>query len=228
MTQTNSLAIRNAKPLGKPARDTETRQLILDCAERMFDERGYDGVSIRDLIKETVVKSPTIYYYFGDKEGLFVEVVRRKLDRLYRRMQMALQVSDTHSRLVELAIVFLSSTGDRVALTRDALTIRRLNEASPNSNDKIRPLLQALNVGVIGTAERIIREGIRREEIKAHIEPNLYGRAFLHLVEGFANDPVTNLPLSATPEEQRELAQKLVLLFLEGSAAIPVQDFNKI
>jgi TetR/AcrR family transcriptional regulator len=228
MTQANSLVVSGTRPLGRPARESETRQHILDCAEAMFDERGYDGVTIRDLIKETVVKSPTIYYYFGDKEGLFVEVVRRKLDRLYRRMQMALQVSDTRSRLVELAIVFLSSTGDRVALTRDALTIRRLNETSPTSSDKIKPLLQALNVGVIGTAERIMREGIRRGDIKEKVDPNLYGRAFLHLVEGFANDPVTNLPLSATPEEQRELAQKLVVLFLEGSAAIPLQDFNKI
>lgn len=52
---------------------------ILDAAARLFVEKGYANVSIRDVCKETGVTAPVIYYYFGNKRGLFEAVARKHI-----------------------------------------------------------------------------------------------------------------------------------------------------
>lgn len=52
---------------------------ILAVAARLFAERGYSNVSIRDVCKEAKTSAPMIYYYFKDKKGLFREAVSDKL-----------------------------------------------------------------------------------------------------------------------------------------------------
>jgi AcrR family transcriptional regulator len=55
------------------------RNEILAVAARLFAERGYSNVSIRDVCKEAKTSAPMIYYYFKDKKGLFREAVSDKL-----------------------------------------------------------------------------------------------------------------------------------------------------
>ena len=52
---------------------------ILAVAARLFAERGYSNVSIRDVCKEAKTSAPMIYYYFKDKKGLFRAAVNDKL-----------------------------------------------------------------------------------------------------------------------------------------------------
>ncbi len=52
---------------------------ILEVAARLFAERGYSNVSIRDVCKEAKTSAPMIYYYFKDKKGLFRAAVNDKL-----------------------------------------------------------------------------------------------------------------------------------------------------
>jgi len=56
-----------------------TSERILQAASRLFAERGYANVSIRDVCKETGTTAPVIYYHFGSKKGLFEAVARSKV-----------------------------------------------------------------------------------------------------------------------------------------------------
>lgn len=48
---------------------------ILDAALRLFSERGYTAVSIKDIARESEINSALIYYYFTSKDHLFVEAL---------------------------------------------------------------------------------------------------------------------------------------------------------
>lgn len=48
-----------------------TKDLILHTALRLFSERGYDGVSMRDLATEVGIKAASIYNHFSSKEDIF-------------------------------------------------------------------------------------------------------------------------------------------------------------
>lgn len=57
----------------------DTKQRILDTAERLFGEKGYDAISLRHIIGEAGVNLAAVHYHFGSKEDLLDEVVLRKL-----------------------------------------------------------------------------------------------------------------------------------------------------
>jgi AcrR family transcriptional regulator len=63
-------------------RNTDTRERILDVAERLFMAHGYDGTSMRQITGEAGVNLAAVNYHFGAKETLMQEVFRRRLDWL--------------------------------------------------------------------------------------------------------------------------------------------------
>ncbi len=71
------------------ARQVDTRERILDAAERLFMAHGYDGTSMRQITGEAAVNLAAVNYHFGSKESLMQEVFRRRLDWLNEeRMQV--------------------------------------------------------------------------------------------------------------------------------------------
>ena len=58
-----------------------TRDDIIRAARELFCERGYDGVSVRDIATHADVNVAAVSYHFGGKEALFKEVVRVGMDQ---------------------------------------------------------------------------------------------------------------------------------------------------
>ncbi len=52
---------------------------ILEAAAKLFSVKGFSNVSIRDICEEVHTTAPMIYYYFGNKKGLFYAVIRKKI-----------------------------------------------------------------------------------------------------------------------------------------------------
>jgi AcrR family transcriptional regulator len=65
-----------------PRDPRETRDRILDAAERLFAERGYDAAPIREITAEAGVNVASVNYHFGGKEALYNEMFRRLLGEL--------------------------------------------------------------------------------------------------------------------------------------------------
>ena len=79
-------------------RDPEaTKQRILDAALREFSEKGIAGARVDAIAARAKVNKRMLYYYFGSKEGLFQEILRRRVDE----STVALQDADVagHRRL---------------------------------------------------------------------------------------------------------------------------------
>lgn len=69
-------------------RDAEvTRQAILDAAEEIFAENGFDGARIDAIAEASEYNKSLIFHYFGDKLGLYAEVLRRS-DREMTALQV--------------------------------------------------------------------------------------------------------------------------------------------
>lgn len=64
--------------LGSPKRNgNAVRDRLLDAALRLFACKGFESASVRELAKAADVTRPTLYYHFGSKEGLYLELVER-------------------------------------------------------------------------------------------------------------------------------------------------------
>src|SRR5438309_10259088 len=49
----------------------QTRQLIFDAARRLFETKGFDGVSVAEVARAANVSEVTVFNYFSTKEDLF-------------------------------------------------------------------------------------------------------------------------------------------------------------
>ena len=58
---------------------TDTKDKILDTAERLIGEHGYAATSLRHIIAEAGVNLAAVHYHFGSKEDLLDAVVARKV-----------------------------------------------------------------------------------------------------------------------------------------------------
>jgi AcrR family transcriptional regulator len=57
----------------------DTKQRILDVAERMFAEHGFEGASLRGIIAEAEVNLAAVHYHFRSKEALLEAVLLRRM-----------------------------------------------------------------------------------------------------------------------------------------------------
>jgi len=58
----------------------ETRTRILDCAEELFMQHGFEGTSMRLLTAKAQANLAAVNYHFGSKDALIEAVFRRRLD----------------------------------------------------------------------------------------------------------------------------------------------------
>jgi len=65
-----------------PSDPSTTKQRILDAAERLFAEHGFDGVSLRQITAEAGVELALANYHFGPKTDLYIAAIQRRADEL--------------------------------------------------------------------------------------------------------------------------------------------------
>jgi AcrR family transcriptional regulator len=74
----------------RSARSEPIRTRLLDAAELLFARWGYTGVSIRDVTDIAEMRLGNVTYYFGSKQNLYFEVLRRRAEPLARARTEAL------------------------------------------------------------------------------------------------------------------------------------------
>jgi len=75
----------------------ETRELVMIAALKLFRERGFETVSVRDVTKEANVNLASVNYHFGNKDGLIMEATSRILDPFNtRRIELLAEVIKSH------------------------------------------------------------------------------------------------------------------------------------
>lgn len=80
------------------ANGNKTKQRILDAAERLFGEKGFDLVSLRDITDEADVTLALASYHFGTKQKLFEDVVARRAKMLCDKRKARLsELGDEHT-----------------------------------------------------------------------------------------------------------------------------------
>ena len=54
----------------------ETKEAIMNTALKMFSEKGYAAVSMRDISGEVGIRASSIYYYFKSKQDIFDALIQ--------------------------------------------------------------------------------------------------------------------------------------------------------
>lgn len=140
----------------------KTAQCILEEAKNLFRQKGYSGVSINDITSASHITKPTLYYYYGDKENLYVEVIVEMVRNGHRYLQEGLvKTKSIRHQLYQLTEGFMVySPTSLTAMLRDAT-----ENLSPISLKKVN---DAYRYYMVSTFELLFEEGIHSSEIKPY------------------------------------------------------------
>ncbi|KIA91831.1 transcriptional regulator [Pedobacter kyungheensis] len=144
----------------------DKRQAILEAAEKLFCETGYEGTSTRQISKESGANMAMINYYFGSKEGVFVEIMNERIASFASQLKIINE--DKISALEKLHKVIegyvnriLNNTAFHKMMHRELSLTQR-----PEMYDKIKDAM-GQNMQMI---DRIITGGIEDGSFKKDVD----------------------------------------------------------
>jgi AcrR family transcriptional regulator len=141
---------------------TDKRTSILNAAEKLFASQGYEGTSTRQIAMEAGANMSMINYYFGSKEGVFMEIMSNRIKGFslaltsieaedLNQQEKLMMVIDQYTRRILSNISFHKMMHRELSLTQ-----------RPEMYDKLKKAMSG-NLMII---ERIINEGIEQGEFR--------------------------------------------------------------
>src|SRR5687768_8891939 len=133
----------------KPQHETRTR--ILDAAEELFMQHGFEGTSMRLLTAKAGVNLAAVNYHFGSKDALIEALFRRRLDPMNAARIAALDrlEAEAEGRPLAPAVVIRAFVGESLRMIEDARSggrnfIRLLGRTYTDPAKPIRALIGQL------------------------------------------------------------------------------------
>ncbi len=187
--------------IGRPRGKTDTRNVILHAARKMFADTGYDKTSVRDVAAAAGVDPAMIRHYFGSKAELF----RATMGWPFEPAEMAARIAEGGRREIgeRLARVFLetwelpNSRAPLLAILRGAATH---DESANLVRQFIQGQMYSHMAPTLGKADAELRIDLAMAQ--------LLGIAYLrHIlrVEPVASTPVDELVARVAPIITRHL-----------------------
>jgi AcrR family transcriptional regulator len=141
---------------------TDKRTSILNAAEKLFASQGYEGTSTRQIATEAGANMSMINYYFGSKEGVFMEIMSDRI-KGFSLALTSIEAEDLN-QLEKLMMVIDQYT--RRILTNIAFHKMMHRELSLSQRPEMFDKLKQAMSGNLMIIERIINEGIAQGEFR--------------------------------------------------------------
>lgn len=145
-----------------------TRANIIAVATREFAESGLSGARIDEIAAKTKTSKRMIYYYFGDKEGLYRHVLEAAYSRV-RSGEEALQLD--HLSPVEALRRLVEFTFDHHRTNPDFVRLVMIENIHHGQYLMASEIIESLNAGVIAHIDRIYRAGTEEKCFRPGLQP---------------------------------------------------------
>jgi AcrR family transcriptional regulator len=204
------------RPRGRP-RSFDERD-ALEKATRVFRSKGYDGVTIDDLVAGMGVGRPSLYSIFGDKRTLFLRVLKAYAEAKGARAAKAIFSPPT---LRDSLVGFLKEAVESATDKGSAPGCLLVCVAPLVDVVEVRQFLQNAVAGGLALVEQRFRDGISAGEIPSDFPVAVRASQVLDLGRGLTMRAQMGTPRKTLLKDAEEAAD-LVLLPRGGNAA---QDF---
>jgi AcrR family transcriptional regulator len=64
-------------------RGMKSRELVLDAAERVMAEHGFEAATLARVVEEAGIPMSSVYHYYGSKDGILLAVMERGAERFF-------------------------------------------------------------------------------------------------------------------------------------------------
>ena len=160
----------------------QTRQEIIRKAAPLFNQRGYEGAALSDLMKATGLEKGGIYRHFESKQQLAAEAFDYAWNlALETRFEGTQEISNTVDRLKQVVRNFRDRRAGLVPGGCPLLnTAIDSDDGNPQLRDKARRALKSW----LERVQSIIEEGQRQGEIRSDVESSELASLIVSTLEG--------------------------------------------
>lgn len=158
-----------ARPAGDARKNDpeKTRENILEVATAEFAEFGLSGGRVDAIAEKTRTSKRMIYYYYGNKEGLYLAVLE-KAYRKIRSLESDLELADMPPDQALRQLI--SSTFDHDERNPDFVRLVSIENIHHAMHMKRSAEIAELNISVIRTIQEILDRGVREEIFKRQVD----------------------------------------------------------
>lgn len=201
----------------------DTRNKMLEVAEREFARLGYDGAHLQHIASQVGVQKTALYYYFESKAALYEAVLVRMLEAVDARVREAVEhPGSPRERMERLLDGMNDLLAERGHFSK--MLIRVFVDRVPLRASQVLPLIER----VVGRVLRFYREGVDAEvfvrQSSRHVFLSLLGAVTFHYASngfGAAVLGVADLFTASTVAWRREEARRF---FLRATLVEPPPD----
>ena len=140
-------------------------QLILDSAERLFVEKGYDATSVHDIAEDADFSRTSVYQYFANKEEIYACILERYTDLLTERVTKATANSSGVTRKIRDFLEEIRAIRKEKPAFFGLYFIQR-HQVEPRLSPELRTRLNRKRKEVENVFRDFYRRGIEKREVR--------------------------------------------------------------
>ena len=160
----------------------QTRQAIIRKAAPIFNQRGFEGAALSDLMRATGLEKGGIYRHFESKQQLAGEAFDYAWQlALDARFGEAQKILDTVDRLKRVVLNFRDR---RAGLVQGGCPLLNAAIDSDDGNPALRTKARRAFASWLGLLQSIIEEGQERGEIRSGVNPTDLATLIVTTLEG--------------------------------------------
>jgi AcrR family transcriptional regulator len=195
------------RPRGRPRSFDELE--ALEKATQVFWSKGYDGVTIDDLVAGMGVGRPSLYAVFGDKRTLFLRVLRAYAET---KGALAAKAIFSPQPLRDSLASFLRHIVESTTEEGSAVGCLLVCVAPLVDDAEVRQFLQNALAGALAMVERRFRDGISAGEVPPDFPVAVRARQIIDVSNGLAIRAKMGTSRKTLLKDAEEAADLLVLL----------------
>ena len=185
-----------------------TKEKIFNTAARLFAEKGYNGVSMREISEETGLSKPTIYYYFGSKEGIYKELIHAGLSHGTTEFEEIIEKNiSIKQKLIEIVKIRFKQGIEFPEFAKFILGLFIASEKLPFL-DELTEEAEKSRLDFV----KLVQEGINSGEFGQSADPDLAAEIFLGTIIHYLWKQVNSQETILSDQ----LAEEIVELLFKG------------
>ncbi|RRA49320.1 TetR/AcrR family transcriptional regulator [Acidipila sp. EB88] len=159
----------------------DTRQRIVEIAAPLFNERGFAGCSMADVMEATGLEKGGIYRHFDSKEALAVEVLKYSVRQA--SIMRSTELSDIPSAIGKLRHV-IGHFVERPSPVRGGCPLLNAAVDSDNGNSALRLLAKRAFADWRRSLAEVVEAGVRSGELKPDVQADEVADFIVASLEG--------------------------------------------
>jgi AcrR family transcriptional regulator len=160
-----------------------TRRRIVEACAPVFNQRGYAGASMRDLVHATGLEKGGLYNHFGSKEALAVAAFDHAVSLVAARLRAARDVSDDAADQLVAMIRGFARWARRPALPGGCPIMNTAIEAD-DTNDELRAHAQRAMNDWHRLVGSIVKHGVQAKQLNPSTDPYVLASVMTSSLEG--------------------------------------------